>query len=71
MRNTMTAPVIDRLLFQFDTGFVNARPYSKDVMDAMEPLFSIMADLAPLPKNDEVKMIWLKIANYGLDCCVL
>ena len=67
MRNTMTAPVIDRLLFQFDTGFVNARPYSKDVMDAMEPLFSIMADLAPLPKNDEVKMIWLKIPRGTLE----
>ena len=67
MFNTLTAPVIDRLLFQFDTGFANARSYSKAVTDAMEPLFSIMSVLAPLPKNDEVKMIWLKIPRGTLE----
>ena len=66
----LVAPDIDRLIRHFDRGFQNAEPPSKDLMAAMEPLFSALSDLAPCKANDEAKIIWITvprgdITDYG------
>ena len=57
----MNAPTIDRLLRWFDRGFLNPSTPTDRIKEAMDPLFSVLAPLAPLKTNNEAKAIWLKI----------
>ena len=57
----MNAPTFDRLLLYFDHGLLNPSAPTERVKEAMEPLFAVLAPLAPLEKNDETKAIWIKI----------
>ena len=66
----INAPKVDALLGWFKQGFRNSRAPSEKTIAAMEPLFSSLAPLAPLKKNDEAKAIWVKIprgeiSDYG------
>ena len=56
----LTAPEIDRLLYAYK-GFRNPAQPSKALMEAMDPLYDVLAGLAPLEKNDEAKGIWLMV----------
>lgn len=65
----LVAPDIDRLLSIFGHDYLNPSVPSAALVTAMEPLFTILRDLAPIENNDEVKAIWLmvprgEIADY-------
>ena len=66
-RNKITAPQIDRLLGCFDRGHLNPSAPSDKAKTAMEPLFAVLADLAPLKKNSEAKAIWLEVPRGTID----
>lgn len=57
----ITAPQIDRLLRCFDRRHMNPSAPSRKIIAAMEPLFSVLEDLAPLRINSEAKSIWLEV----------
>lgn len=61
------APDIDRLLRCFDRGYRNPSPQTHKVFSALDRLFEVLADLAPIATNDEAKTIWLKIPRGSLD----
>ncbi|MBQ6960654.1 MAG: hypothetical protein IJP78_06725 [Clostridia bacterium] len=63
----LIAPDIDRLLLFFDRGHINPSIPSKALVTAMEPLFSMLSDLAPMENNEEVKTIWLQIPRGSMD----
>ena len=63
----LVAPDIDRLLLFFDRGYINPSIPSKALVTAMEPLFSMLSDLAPMENNEEVKTIWLQIPRGSMD----
>ena len=63
----LVAPDIDRLLLFFDRGYINPSIPSKALVTAMEPLFSMLSDLAPMENNEEVKTIWLQIPRGSID----
>ena len=65
-----TAPEIDSLLRCFDRGWQNAEQPSQALMNAMNPLYSALADLAPCSSNKEAKVLWITaprgdISDYG------
>lgn len=62
----LVAPDIDYLLRQFDRRFRNSSSPSKELMAAVDPLFTALSDLAPLKKNKEAKSIWLMIPRGAL-----
>ena len=66
-QNKITAPQLDRLLRYFDRGHLNPSAPTCKIAEAMEPLFSVLADLAPLKKNDEAKSIWLEVPRGTID----
>ena len=57
----ITAPIIDNLLRYFDRGHKNPSAPTRKIAAAMEPLFSVLSDLAPLKKNNEAKAVWIEI----------
>lgn len=57
----LVAPDIDSLLNCFERGFLNPSAPSEDLCKAMDPLFEMLRDLAPLRKNNETKAIWVTI----------
>lgn len=57
----MNAPMIDSLLLCFDRGHLNPSAPTERIRNAMEPLFAVLAPLAPLKSNNEAKAIWIKI----------
>lgn len=57
----LVAPDIDSLLNCFERGFLNPSAPSEDLCKAMDPLFEMLRDLAPLRKNNEAKAIWVTI----------
>ena len=63
----LVAPDIDRLLRYFDDRHMNPSVPTPALTAAMEPLFSALADLAPLEKNEEAKTIWLQIPRGTID----
>ena len=63
----LVAPEIDRLLRAFGRGYKNPSAQTRKVLDALDRLVDVLADLKPLADNDEVKSIWLKISRGSLD----
>ena len=63
----LVAPDIDRLLCYFDQRYLNPSSPTPEVAVAMDPLFTALSDLAPLPQNDEVKAIWLQVPRGGIE----
>lgn len=63
----LVAPDVDRLLRCFDRGYKNPSPQTRAVLGALDRLFEVLTDLAPLSTNDEAKSIWLKIPRGSLD----
>ena len=66
----LVAPNIDELLFHFDRGWQNREKPTQELIDAMNPLFDALRDLAPFKKNDEAKGIWIvvpvgELSDYG------
>ena len=57
----LTAPKIDRLLRCFEDDYLNPTFMTPKLAAAMEPMFYLMNDLAPLSKNNEAKSIWIQI----------
>ena len=65
----LIAPDVNRLLRCYE-GFQNPEQPGSELMEALDPLFKAMADLAPYEKNDEAKGIWITvprgdIADWG------
>ena len=60
MNIKLAAPEIDRLIHAYDR-FQNPEQPSKALMEAMDPLYAVLADLAPYEENDEAKGIWLMV----------
>ena len=56
----LIAPHINRLLGCYE-GFQNPVQPGAELMTALDPLFKVMADLAPYKKNDEAKGIWITV----------
>ena len=56
----LITPDINRLLGCYER-IQNPEQPSRALMDALDPFFTIMADLAPFPKNDEAKGIWITV----------
>lgn len=52
----LVAPDIDSLLNCFERGFLNPSASSEDLCKAMDPLFEMLRDLAPL-RGDAIE--WL------------
>ena len=63
----MVAPDIDRLLNSFRHGYMNPTVSTEALFKAMEPLFEILKPLAPYKKNDEAKIIWLRIPRGTIE----
>lgn len=63
----LVAPDIDRLLRFFDRGYLNPSVPSMKLCKAMEPLFSVLHNLAPLKENNEAKALWLIIPRGNID----
>ncbi len=63
----MVAPDIDRLLEFFDRRYLNPTASTERLISAMEPLFETLDSLAPYPKNNETKVIWLRIPRGPID----
>lgn len=63
----LVAPDIDRLLRAFGRGYKNPAAQTRKVLDALDRLLDVLADLKPLAGNDEVKSIWLKVPRGSLD----
>ena len=63
----LVAPEIDRLLRAFGRGYKNPAAQTRNMLDALDRLLGVLADLKPLEDNDEVKSIWLKIPRGSLD----
>ena len=57
----LVAPDVDRLLNTFGRDYLNPSVPSEVLMEAMAPLFTMLRDLAPVEKSDEVKSIWLMV----------
>ena len=57
----ITAPKVDSLLRYFDREHMNPSVPPRRIAAAMDPLFSVLTDLAPLKNNNEAKAIWIKI----------
>ena len=53
----LVAPDIDRLLRAFGRGYKNPAAQTRKVLDALDQLLGVLADLKPLAGNDEVKSI--------------
>ena len=70
MMYKLVAPDVDTLLRHFDRGFRNHETPSRELLAAMDPLFSALSDLAPCKANDEAKIIWItvprgELSDYG------
>ena len=63
----LVAPDIDRLLGIFGRGYKNPAAQTDKVLDALDQLLEVLADLEPLAGNSEVKSLWLKIPRGSLD----
>ena len=57
MKEKITAPKIDNLLRYFDREHMNPSVPSQRIAAAMEPLFSVLSELAPLKNNNEAKAV--------------
>ena len=62
----LVAPDIDRLLGIFGRGYKNPAAQTDKVLDALDRLLEVLADLEPLAGNSEVKSLWLKIPRGSL-----
>jgi len=58
MEFKLVAPDVNRLVGSFER-FTNPEKPGRALMEALDPLFKAMADLAPHEKNDEAKGIWI------------
>ncbi len=63
----LIAPDIDRLLRYFERGYLNPSAPTERIVSAMEPLFRALACLAPIDKNDEVKVLWIAVPRGTID----
>ena len=63
----LVAPDIDGLLRFFDRGHMNPSRPSEALCSAMEPLFDVLHDLAPIKSNDEVKAIWVIVPRGSIE----
>ena len=62
----LVAPDIDSLLNCFERGFLNPSAPSEALCKAMDPLFEMLREMAPLRKNDEAKAIWVTIPRGSI-----
>lgn len=67
MEYKLVAPDIDRLLNCFDGRYENPSAQPRAVLAALDRLFDVLGDLAPLETNDEAKSIWLRIPRGNID----
>ncbi len=67
MKEKITAPKIDNLLRYFDREHMNPSVPSRRIAAAMEPLFSVLSELAPLKNNNEAKAVWIEISRGTID----
>lgn len=62
------APDVDYLLRYFDRhGMMNPTESTEALLAAFEKLWSVLASLAPLAKNEEAKTIWLRIPRGTIE----
>ena len=59
--NRLCAPVVDRLLNQFDNRIINPSAQPVEILDVMDLIFKEASCLAPVKENSEVKRLWLFI----------
>ena len=63
----LVAPDIDSLLNCFERGSLNPSAPSEALCKAMDPLFEMLREMAPLRKNDEAKAIWVTIPRGAIE----
>ena len=63
----LVAPDVDSLLRCFDRYHMNPTQSTPALLSAADPLFDLLAPLAPLKKNDEAKAIWLRIPRGTIE----
>ena len=63
----MVAPDIDRLLKAFRHEYMNPKTSTEALYKAMEPIFEILKPLEAYKKNDEAKIIWLRIPRGTIE----
>ena len=63
----LVAPDIDSLLNCFERGFLNPSAPSEALCKAMDLLFEMLREMAPLRKNDEAKAIWVTIPRGSIE----
>lgn len=64
----LVAPDVDRLIRYFESrDLINARKSTPELFAAMEPIFEIIKPLAPIKKNSDVKVLWLRIPRGTIE----
>ena len=63
----LVAPDVDSLLRYFDRQHMNPTQSTPALLNAADPIFSLLAPLAPLKNNDEAKAIWLRIPRGTIE----
>ena len=61
------APDMDALINVFERGLTNSSVPSKELCEAMDPLFKVLSDLVPLKKNEEAKAIWITVPRGTIE----
>lgn len=64
---SFTAPTIDSFVDRYDHGFDNPEQPSADLVAAMDPLFTLLAPLAPCKENDEAKILWIEVPRGNIE----
>ena len=65
--NCFNAPYIDRLAGAYHNKLMNPETPSQALMNALNPLFDVLAPLASCKKNDEAKILWLVVPRGEIE----
>lgn len=63
----LNAPTIDNFVNFSNNSFQNPEQPSAALMAAMDPLFKVLAPLAPCKENDEAKVLWLIVPRGSIE----
>jgi hypothetical protein len=61
------APFFDGIISAYDNRFLNPAQPSDALVNAMDPLFRLLAPLKPCLKNDEAKVLWITVPRGSIE----
>lgn len=63
----LVAPILDDLLRHFDRRIMNPVHATPELLAAVEPLFQAVSPLAPIDRDGEVKVLWLRVPRGEIE----